>query len=132
MMKNTQSFANQSQLNPRFSAPRRKQKKVAPTTAQNTTPFNNHKQRVTTPHLAAPSYAKSRTTPTVQQTRSPSRTGVPMVCPYSPSPKELKKGRLLKRRKTALPSKRGKHQKYNKTPPATTEYRSAWKPYKYQ
>ncbi|WP_375627723.1 MULTISPECIES: hypothetical protein [unclassified Bartonella] len=30
-----------------------------------------------------------------------------MVCPYSPSPQELKKGRLLKCRKTALPSKEG-------------------------
>ncbi|WP_375704454.1 hypothetical protein, partial [Bartonella sp. AD328YNZD] len=46
-------------------------------------------------------------------------------------PTRAKKGRLLKCRKTALPSKGGKDQKYNKTPPATTEYRSAWKPYKY-
>ncbi len=98
--------------------------------ATNTAPITKNSHDIS--KRFAPSYAKSKTTPTGQQKQSLSRTRVPTVCPYSPFPQEPKKGRLLKCSKTALPSKRGKYQKYNKTPPATKEYRSDWKAYKYK
>ncbi len=130
MMKNTLSFANQSLPNPRFSAPKGKQKKLAPTTAQNTPPFNNHKQRVTTPSRH-PLICKIKNHSNSATNTSPIKDNSPHGMSIFSIPTRAKKGRLLKCRKTALPSKRGKHQKYNKTPPATTKYRSAWKPYKY-